>query len=419
MQETPEQRRQRLAQAREAMRTRAQESVLNAYTPMLPSAEEMQANTAADQQTAQQYAQQYWDQRRWKGGGLLGAGAAWLLNRGQEEPTKQSAYQSEMTRLSKAREAALLKAQRQGLNAARQQIAGHGVDLDKTFYTHDADYNSQQRTFGQQNAMQQDRQDWEAGKWNRVEFHDPQDPTQTFALQTNGREWKDFHGNAVPPEYLQRLTKKTFGAQTSSAKAVDKVHGKERLDHMLGHMADEYFKLQNMGANVDPQASLAENVFNFARAQLHVVGMAAGTQDAAVRQTIENARPLLIASIKKATGMTGREMDSNTELQFYLQAASDTSRDIESNLAALVAISDLFGVGADHEGQGVARARQFVGDRETMMQANMLKREYKTQLQADVNEYANMMKAKGVDHDQILRVINAKYGDKLKQYGNL
>jgi len=44
--------------------------------------------------------------------------------------------------------------------------------------------------------------------------------------------------------------------------------------------------------------------------------------------------------------MSAKAMDSNAELKFYLQAVTDPSRDIQSNLDAIDTLSKRFGSGA-------------------------------------------------------------------------
>jgi len=54
----------------------------------------------------------------------------------------------------------------------------------------------------------------------------------------------------------------------------------------------------------------------------------------------------LLNGIRQATGMSARAMDSDRELQFYLQTATQPQRDVMANYGALYAIDRRFGLGS-------------------------------------------------------------------------
>jgi hypothetical protein len=70
-----------------------------------------------------------------------------------------------------------------------------------------------------------------------------------------------------------------------------------------------------------------------------------GTENAEARDAIAQTRPLLLADIKKATGMTASEMNSNAELQMWLSAATDPNKGYEANMDALRNLENKFGLG--------------------------------------------------------------------------
>lgn len=123
--------------------------------------------------------------------------------------------------------------------------------------------------------------------------------------------------------------------------------GKQRLDTILSGLAEKYVDLDRKGAIVATDRGAMENIR--ARVGATEIGQAlsgaTGAEEQSIRQSINNSRPLLLQSIMQATGMSARALDSNKELEFYLQAVSDPKRDLQSNLAAIDAIDKTFGLG--------------------------------------------------------------------------
>jgi hypothetical protein len=75
------------------------------------------------------------------------------------------------------------------------------------------------------------------------------------------------------------------------------------------------------------------------------LGQVAGTKAQEARDLISQTRPLLLADIKKATGMTASEMNSNAELQMWLSVATDPTKGYEANMEALKNLENKFGLG--------------------------------------------------------------------------
>ena len=107
------------------------------------------------------------------------------------------------------------------------------------------------------------------------------------------------------------------------------------------------WRLNELGAITNIEKTSIQNLA--ASLKSSPAGQAAGrmfgTTAQSVRQTINNLKPLIISDIKKSTGMSSRDMDSNRELQFYLQAVTNERSDIQSNMAALAVLSRAFGDG--------------------------------------------------------------------------
>lgn len=131
--------------------------------------------------------------------------------------------------------------------------------------------------------------------------------------------------------------------------ALNKKKGAEDVNSILNDIEGQYKSLQSAGAIVDPSRGGLTGALGNVSAAIgssgpgQAVAGALGTEEQATRQAIKNSLPLLMASIKNATGMSAQQMNSNAELQFYMQAATDPSRDIQSNLNAIKTLRGMFG----------------------------------------------------------------------------
>lgn len=129
-------------------------------------------------------------------------------------------------------------------------------------------------------------------------------------------------------------------------KTVDKtLRAKSAVTDTIVKASSLYDKLEEFGGAVDPNKSFLSNIK--ARAQTsaggQLIGGALGTEVQAIVDEIETIRPTLINHIRSATGMSAKAMDSERELQFYLQAVSDPSRSLPSARAALRMIDQQYG----------------------------------------------------------------------------
>ena len=77
-----------------------------------------------------------------------------------------------------------------------------------------------------------------------------------------------------------------------------------------------------------------------------MLGSMGGTTNQRNRDSMLMTRPLLLASIMKAQGMSAKQMDSNTELKLWLSTATDPTKGYEANLEALNNIAKKYGSGA-------------------------------------------------------------------------
>jgi hypothetical protein len=127
--------------------------------------------------------------------------------------------------------------------------------------------------------------------------------------------------------------------------------GRETVDTLIAGLKDQYGILKKGGG-----ITTTENTFMNVPAYLsstaagQATGKLFGTQNQSARNTIVQSRPLLLAAIKNATGMSAKQMDSNVELKMYLDAATNPSLDFEANMAALNQLETLYGISGTSSG---------------------------------------------------------------------
>ena len=168
------------------------------------------------------------------------------------------------------------------------------------------------------------------------------DPTdKTRMLRIDARQYKG--GGLGSPGVIGISGKEPVAAKRDEAKG----QGKEQISTITDAIAADYGILQKRGDLVDPKNSAVGNIWE--RAAASGVGQTVagfvGTEAQAVRDRINNAKPLLMAAIKQATGMTAQQLNSNAELQFYLQAATDVKMGYDTNIAALAVLDESYGTG--------------------------------------------------------------------------
>ena len=122
------------------------------------------------------------------------------------------------------------------------------------------------------------------------------------------------------------------------------------VTNTIGEMANDYRQLNAQGGAISPdQKALTQNLPNAVMSSKfgQVIGRATGSETQTLRDNIAAQKPALMAAIRQASDMGVKGMDSEKELQFYLNAIGDPSLSVETNLAALQALNDNLGLGSD------------------------------------------------------------------------
>jgi hypothetical protein len=132
-----------------------------------------------------------------------------------------------------------------------------------------------------------------------------------------------------------------------AAKATEE--SRRQVDVMLNDLESKFENLHKKEGLIDPNrkgaTGITKNVLAAAGASKYgqIASRAVGTEVQSERDKINTIKPVLMASISKATGVKATQLNSNRELEFYLGAIPDPSLDIEVNRAAIKRLRELFG----------------------------------------------------------------------------
>jgi len=118
--------------------------------------------------------------------------------------------------------------------------------------------------------------------------------------------------------------------------------GREGVDTLIAQLRDKYDILDKGNGITDPAKGPIDNATAYVKSSGvgQVAGSIFGTENQSARNSIAQTRPLLLASLKEATGMSARQLDSNAELKLWLSAATDPKLDIQANREALTNIEN-------------------------------------------------------------------------------
>jgi hypothetical protein len=197
-----------------------------------------------------------------------------------------------------------------------------------------------------------------------------------WASKTNPQN----RGYSANPEAAQdaiahEAKKKLLPTYEEDLKAKEKVKAQNQLSGLTDEITGLYLALDSKGAIVNPYRSTTSNIASYMKSSPlgQAFSQMQGMDEASIRANILAARPALINSIRQSTGMSAKAMDSNAELQFYLQQATDPQQDIFTNLAALNRLEKNYGNGVgimdklppDWQKYLVERERGLVAGRQT------------------------------------------------------
>lgn len=240
-------------------------------------------------------------------------------------------------------------AQQIGLDPERTRVIGEAIATDpNAVFGLNAALNGAQ-TQGTQAKEAQiyemlNRQDPELGKAYLQSIANPDAMTEYQRAQLGlSQERNDISRIRATRPPATRAT----GAAAAKAAAAEEAAtaGRAQASNILGELRTTYNSLRNMGAMVSPQNSALGNIT--ARVRASGVGQlaegAVGTEAQALRDRVASIRPALMQSIAKATGMTGKQLDSNADVKLFMQTVTDPTASYEANIAAIERLERFLG----------------------------------------------------------------------------
>lgn len=180
------------------------------------------------------------------------------------------------------------------------------------------------------------------------ELVDPKNPMRSLRVDLNTYQGGSLgdpgvYGVSSIREPKAAPVAKTSKSDAGPAKADQaRLEGQDLLETQLGELERNYKILENEKAIVRKGGGAVENIG--ARLGASAVGQFAGgvlgTEAQSARDNIKSARILLLQAIKQATGMSAQQMNSNVELQQWLEAVTDPKRSLETNRGIIANIRD-------------------------------------------------------------------------------
>jgi hypothetical protein len=136
-------------------------------------------------------------------------------------------------------------------------------------------------------------------------------------------------------------------AEKQAQDEIDRARGKGEVANIIGGLASKYNELATTGGMTSTKKGTMENIGSYlANTALgQEAGKMTATQEQSLRNEIRAQSPVLLQGIKKATGMTAKEMDSNADVKRWMEAMGSTTFDVQSTLGILKSLNAQFGSG--------------------------------------------------------------------------
>lgn len=113
--------------------------------------------------------------------------------------------------------------------------------------------------------------------------------------------------------------------------------GKETLRNTLDDLRSMYMQLDELKAISNTGRSAPSNAANYVATSGvgQGVGKMLGTDAQTIRDKIKSSRLQLLNAVKSATGMSAQQLNSNMELQTWLQAVTDPGQSYQTNIGII------------------------------------------------------------------------------------
>ena len=121
--------------------------------------------------------------------------------------------------------------------------------------------------------------------------------------------------------------------------------GKQEFQGSLAAMVDQYKDLGRQGVLIEKGTSLGQRALTFAGAQAPGVAGVVSPEVGGPMQTLTNMRSTLLTGLMAATGMSAKQIDSNKEMQNYLDAMTSPGQTVKTITDTFNELSRKYGTG--------------------------------------------------------------------------
>jgi hypothetical protein len=169
-----------------------------------------------------------------------------------------------------------------------------------------------------------------------TEVVDPKDPSRMLRVDA-----KVYKGGSLGDIGVMGVS----GKEPSAAKRQEMAEtGKDLLKNELDSLRSSYEFLNKKTAIPSTARGSLENIKSTVQSSNagQMVGRAVGTEEASARDVVKSARLRLLNAIRNATGMSARSIDSNVELQTWLDSLTNPNMGYETNMKILQSIEDTY-----------------------------------------------------------------------------
>lgn len=121
--------------------------------------------------------------------------------------------------------------------------------------------------------------------------------------------------------------------------------GKQEFQGSLAAMVDQYKDLGRQGVLIEKATSLGQRALTFAGAQAPGIAGVVSPEAGGPMQTLTNMRSTLLTGLMAATGMSSKQIDSNKEMQNYLDAMTSPGQTVKTITDTFNELSRKYGTG--------------------------------------------------------------------------
>jgi hypothetical protein len=144
---------------------------------------------------------------------------------------------------------------------------------------------------------------------------------------------------------------------TTAEETRTKDEGKKAFQESLAAILDQYKDLGKQGVLIDKGTSAGQRALTFAAAQAPGVAGVVSPEVGGPMQTIGNLRNTLISALMAATGMSSKMIDSNREMQNYLDAMTSPGQTVKTISDTFNNLSRQYGTGETIKPEDIAPAK--------------------------------------------------------------